>query len=67
MDIATDMHAVNGGAFIAPGAPVFRSSGRRAFDSVRDVVIAVLLIWTIPLALALVAALVRGAAAWLAR
>ena len=51
--------ASRGGTIIAPGAPVDQSRGRRAVSIARDLVIAVAVVWTLPLAAALVVALAR--------
>ena len=51
---------VHGEHFIAPGAPVFRSRWRRAFDIASDIGVAVLLVWSLPLAWGIVAALGRA-------
>lgn len=48
------------GYFIAPGAPVFQSRGRRALGMLGDLGAAVLLVWTLPLAFAIVVAMIRG-------
>ena len=58
---------MSGGTVIAPGAPVFRSRGRRAADIARDVVFAVLLIWALPLAVAIAMIVVQFAVAGLTR
>ena len=57
---------VHGERFIAPGAPVFRSRARRAFDIAGDIGLAVLLVWSVPLAWGIAVALGRGVI-WLTR
>lgn len=58
---------MSGGTVTAPGAPVFRSRGRRALDIASDLVLAVLLVWALPLAWAIATAVVRAAVGWLSR
>ena len=48
-----------GGTVIAPNAPVDQSRGRRAVGIARDLVIAVAVVWALPLAAALLVALGR--------
>jgi hypothetical protein len=50
---------MSGGSFIAPGAPVYRSGSRRAFEIARDLLLAILVVWAIPVAWAIVTALLR--------
>jgi hypothetical protein len=45
--------------FIAPGAPVAQSSGRRAMSIAGDLVGAVAVLWALPLAAAILVALGR--------
>ena len=51
--------ASRGGTIIAPGAPVHQSRGVRAVRIGRDLVIAVAVVWALPLAAAIVVALAR--------
>jgi hypothetical protein len=48
-----------GGTIIAPGAPVDQSRGVRAVSIARDLVIAVAVVWALPLAAAILVALAR--------
>jgi len=58
---------VSGGTIIAPGAPVLRSPGRRGFDIVQDLVLAVFVVLALPLTLAIAMALIEAAVTWLTR
>jgi hypothetical protein len=56
---AAALPASRGGTIIAPGAPVGQSRGRRAVSIARDLVIAVAVVWALPLAAAILVALAR--------
>lgn len=50
---------MSGDTLIAPGAPEVRSWAQRALAIAGDIALAVALVWSLPLAVAIVAALVR--------
>jgi hypothetical protein len=58
---------MSGGTVTAPGAPVSRSRSRQAVDIASDLVLAVLLVWALPLAWAIATAALRVAVGWLTR
>ena len=50
---------MSGGSFIAPDAPVLKTVMGRAWEMVSDILLVMALLWTIPVALAMAAALFR--------
>ena len=50
---------MSGDTFIAPGAPEVLSWTRRALNIAGDIALAVALVWSLPLAVAIVAALLH--------
>jgi hypothetical protein len=58
---------MSGGSVIAADAPVFRSRSRRALDIARDLSLAVILVWVLPLIFAVVVGSVRWVVHYLTR
>jgi len=59
--------SMSGGRVMAPDAPVLESPIRRTLDIARDLSLAVMLIWSLPLAFAIAVASVRAAVQFLTR